>query len=282
MGVAQQLQQIDLAAIGGHGLLQLRHALLERRRIVDGLLKARLGLAGPGQQLVAPLAHLSHHLVAATGRHLARRLVQRLAQVVSRVDHRIAHDMGRALLDPQQTRNAPVLFAAGPLQRELQAQPLCQGILGLHTFEPARTDHQIAAHLLQKALAQSVRRARDLEVEFHLGCCGRVVAGAQVVDAAGLVALEEGGPDRTHQRALARLVGRSEDVEPGLDLGQLEGCSKAPQLGDAQACELHALSSRAWPAWRWASRPVRIASASCDRRAASPESSRSSSITSPR
>ena len=279
MGVAQQLQLIDLAAIRGHGLLQFRYALLERRRVIDGFQKGRLRLPRPGQQLVAPLAHLIHHLVAATGRHLTKRLVQRLAQVIGSVDNRVAQGMSRALLDPQQTRNAPMLFAAGPLQCELEPQPLCQGIFGLHTFQPARTDHQIAAHLLQKALGQSVRCARDLEVDFHLGCCGRVVIGTQVVNAAGLVALEEGRPDRAHERALARLVGRGEDVEPGLDLGQLERCSKAPQLGDAQACEFHAVTSRAL---RSASKAVRIASASCDRRASLPAASRSSLITSPK
>ena len=277
--VAQAPQLVDLVAVAVHRLLQRGHALLQRRAVVEGLLVRGARLAGAGEQLVLQRLHLRRDVVAAAGRHGAQRGVERTAQVVAGVDHGVAHGVARALLDPQQARDAPVLLLARALAGELEAQHLGQEVLGLDAFQRAVAHQQLAALLVQETLAQPVGGAAGLEVDLHQRRGGAVAIGPQVVDAGGAVALEERGADGAHQRALAGLVGAAEDVQAGLQVGQLEGGAELPQLGHAQALQLHAASVRRA---RAASRPVSSARASCARRASSPVVSRSSAISAPR
>jgi hypothetical protein len=267
LGLALQRVAVGLCALG----------------LVQRLLQRAARLAGAGEQLATRFAHQGQHLVAGTGRHLAQRGIERALQMAGRMLDGRAQRLCRALLDPQQAGDAPVLLAAGALGGKLEAQPLGQKVLGLLAFEPPAAGLQLAALLAQEALAQPVRHAVEHEVQLDGRRGGAVAVGAQVVDAGRAVTLEEGGADGAHQGALAAFVGAGDQVQPRLQLGQLEGRAELPQLGHLQPRELqpgHGVASA--HRRRSASRAASRASASCATRASSPAVSRSSAMTSPR
>jgi hypothetical protein len=203
--------------------------------------------------------------------------------VVGGVAHGVVNVLRRTLLDPQQAGDAAVLGAAGAAVCKSEAEQLGQEVLGLGAFEPPAAGLQLAALLLQKALAQAAGLIAEGEIELDGGRGGAVAPGPQVVHRGRAVALEEGRADGAHQRALAGLVGAGEEVEPGLQVGQLEGLAELAQLAHLQPRQPHVRpSSAATACRRSASSVVSSASASCATRACSGAASRSSAITVPR
>ena len=207
MRLAQSPQLIHLVTMRLCRNFQFGSFSSQRGGGLDRLRVRGLRPAGGRQQLRPHRRDPRQHIVAPTGRDLAQRRIERALQVVGGVLDRAVHILSRALLDPQQTRDAPVLLPTGALEGELKTEQFGQVILRIHTLEPSCADLQFAALLLQEALEQPVRRATDLEVEFDQGRRRRIAVRPQVVDAGRTVPLEEGRPDGTHQGALAGLVG---------------------------------------------------------------------------
>ena len=188
-----------------------------------------------------------------------------------------------SLLDPQQAGHAPVFGLACTLGREAETQQFGQVVFGLVTLEGSAAGVEQAAFAVQETLAQLVARIADREVDLHAGCGRRFAPGQQVVHAGGADAFEKCGADGAHQRALAGLVRARQQVQPGVEPGQLERLAELAQLFDFDTLQLHhaALPS---VCRRSDNMPVNSASAWAAVAAASPSPcwrSRSSAITSP-
>jgi hypothetical protein len=70
--------------------------------------------------------------------------------VPGRVPDGVANGLCRALLDPQQPRDAPVLGLAGALAGEREAEQLGQVVLGVGAGQALRAGLQVAALLVQE------------------------------------------------------------------------------------------------------------------------------------
>ena len=246
-------------------------------------------LAGGREQLTALGQQGRQHGVATTGRNRAGgglaeprflSILQGVVQMLARECRRLAQFLARALLHPQQARDAPMLGLAGPLAGKTVAKHLGQMVFGLRAIERRVADAQIAARLAaQKGFDQRMGLAIQDEIKRDGGRGGAVAPGPQIVHRLGPVALEECGADGPHQGAFAGLVGAAEDVEPGAQPGQLERLPKLADLLHTQAGQMQA------HACALASVVVRMASAARAISAASPGpacSACSSAITSAR
>ena len=237
MLAAQGRKLIDLLPIGVDLRIerrQFRLQCLDPRRHL-GIIAARL--AGASQQLTSLRTQLFEQLVAAAGGQRAGRGIDLAAQRIVQVLARMAHVelLRRALLDPQQPRNTPVLRLARALGGKCETEQLRQMVLGVAAVQRARADLQQTALLAEKALDQPMRLAVEFEVELDLRRGpAALTPWAQIVDGSRPIALEERGANRPHQRALARLVRAGDDVQAGFEISQFQRAAKTPQLLDAQ------------------------------------------------
>lgn len=261
--LAHELEQlaepIDLFAVRGQVGVQLpeRGALFLVLRDRTLVLAGRT--TGGGQQQRTLALDPRQYLVTRAARHLAQTAPQRRLQVLAGEGHRLLQLVPRALLDPQQARNPPVLGPAGAAAGELEAEQPGEPFLGLLAAERAAADLQIAALLAQEALDQPPALAAPVELERDARRRRGIAPRLQVLDAGGLVTLEERRADRAHQRALARLVGTGEQVDAIGEVFDAHRLAELAELLDADAAQFHQRTS---PAARSPSSPARITSAS--------------------
>lgn len=227
-------------------------------RLLVGAARAAID---PGEQFIALHFHVGEQFVTAAGGHFAERGIERAAQVIGGVADRLVHLLRRALLDPQQAGNAPVLGAARPAPGMLVAEQFGEAVLGVLAVERLTTDPQHAALAGEKGLGEPARLAVEFEVEFHAGRRTRFAPGTQVVHAGGAVTLEEGRADGRDDRALAGLVGAGEQVQARGQRVDFQRCAELAELLDADAGELHRTPSPAGGR-RAVSNPASRASAS--------------------
>ncbi len=234
-------QPVDPALVGRN---VARQCLGPHRQVLHplhgrGVFAPRLAALG-GEQLVACGFHRAQQRVARGGRQLAQGIAQHLAQVLGRVAHGLGEFVRGALPDPQQPWNAHVLGGTGPLARKAETQQLREMVFGRGTVQRGLAfDVQLAAPLAQEGLEQAVAASTEVELQLDGGRGSGVAPGPQVFHAARAVALEKGGAHGLGHRALAGLVGRSEQVQPVGEVFEHQRRHEALEVFQAQATQLH-------------------------------------------
>ncbi len=178
--------------------------------------------------------------------------------MIGGVADRFADVLGAALLDPQQAGDAPVLGLAGALAGVLEAKQLGEMVLGCGAVQLQGAGLQRTAFLAEKTFAEAVGDGTDGEFEIDTGRGGGIAPGAQIVDAAGAVALEKSGAYRRDESTFASLVGAGEQIQAGFQIGDFEWLAELFELLDTDTGQLHDVA----PARRSSRMPASRASAS--------------------
>ena len=177
-----------------------------------------------------------------------------------------------------------MLRAAGTFASETEPQQLGQVLFGILAVQLFGTHLELATFAMHEALAQTVVRGADSEIELDAGRGRRLTPGQQVIDTDRTVALKERRADGTNKRALSSLVGAGEQVQAWLKACKLKGLTKLPQLFDLEPVHPHAAVPAAWRSVRMlVSKPSAWPATSALASPSGPPCrSRSSVITSPR
>src|SRR5690606_321943 len=214
--------------------------------VLEGLGVLARGPTGAGEQHTPLRLQAGNQVVAGAAGHFAKGGAQRGLEVTSGVPDCLLHLLARALFDPQQTGNAPVLRLAGAAPGELKTQQLRQLVLGLLAGKGPAAHLQVAALLLEKALCQIPALPLPEEFHRHLGGGGGVAPGLEVVHTAGLVAFKESRADRPHQGALSGFVGPGKQVDAVVKAIDHQRLAELAELFDANVLNLHGADPGPW------------------------------------
>ena len=162
-----------------------------------------LGFTSAGQQFCPLLLHRLDHFISAAAGHFPYQAVEGRLQVIAGMTGGLFNVLPGALLYPQQTGNAPMLFLAGTFFGELETQQVSQFFLRSLAIPSLRPHPQITAFAFQKLLGQLPALAAMIENQLNQRRRTGIAPGHQVLHGPGTVTLEKGRANGPNQCALA-------------------------------------------------------------------------------